>query len=297
MLRSKHLLLLFAGLGLAAGCGEAAPDGEQSGTVLKFSAIPDDNATELQQKFDKVADYLAKELGVEVEYVPTSDYGASVQAFKNGDIHLAWFGGLTGVQARNAVEGARAIAQGKIDPVYKSYFIAHKDSGLEPGDSFPMEIAGKNFTFGSERSTSGRLMPEHFIRQNTQKSPAEFLGSEMQFSGSHDKTALLVQAGTFDAGVLSYKTYDKMVAAGTIDPEVCRIIWTTPSYVDYNWTAHPALDEAFGAGTIERLQEALINMTEPELLDAVMRSEGLIKAQNSDFDPVAKLAADLGFLN
>lgn len=293
MLKPRHLLL--AGLALAAGCGDPAP-GTEVTSVLKFSAIPDDNATELQQKFDKVADYLAAEMGVEVEYVPASDYGASVQAFKNGDIQLAWFGGLTGVQARAAVEGSRAIAQGKVDPVYKSYFIAHVDSGLEPSESFPAELAGKNFTFGSERSTSGRLMPEHFIRQNTGKSPAEFLGSEMNFSGSHDQTALLVQAGTFDAGVLSYKTYDKMVAAGTIDPAVCRIIWTTPPYVDYNWTAHPSLDTEYGAGTIDRLQAALIKMSDPELLDAVMRSEGLITAQNSDFDPVVELATQLGFL-
>ena len=290
MLKARHLFL--AGFALASSCGNS----ESTESVLKFSAIPDDNATELQQKFDKVADYLSEKLGVPVEYVPTADYGASVQAFKNGDIQLAWFGGLTGVQARAAVEGSHAIAQGKVDPVYKSYFIAHKDSGLEPSESFPSALAGKNFTFGSERSTSGRMMPEHFIRQNTGKSPAEFLGREMSFSGSHDTTAKLVQAGTFDAGVLSYKTYDKMVAAGDIDPEVCRIIWTTPTYVDYNWTAHPALDTTFGEGTMDRLQQALIEMSDPELLDAVMRSEGLITAQNSDFDPVAKLATELGFL-
>jgi phosphonate transport system substrate-binding protein len=290
MLKGSHLLL--AGLALVSSCGKS----ETTAPVLKFSAIPDDNSTELEQKFDKVASYLSEQLGVPVEYVPMADYSASVQAFKNGDIQLAWFGGLTGVQARSAVEGSRAIAQGKVDPIYKSFFIAHKDSGLEPGDSFPMGLAGKSFTFGSERSTSGRLMPEHFIRKNTGKSPAEFLGSEMNFSGSHDKTAELVQAGTFDAGVLSYKTYEKMVAAGSIDPAVCRIIWTTPTYVDYNWTAHPDLESKFGAGTIDRLQKALIGMSEPALLDAVMRSEGLIAAQNSDFEPVAELARQLGFL-
>lgn len=286
---------LFLGLALLASCGDA-PTEASGDPVLRFSAIPDDNSTELKLKFDKVAAYLGEQLGVEVEYVPSSDYGASVQAFKNGDIHLAWFGGLTGVQARAAVEGATAIAQGVVDPAYKSYFIANVDSGLTPSDAFPMDLAGKKFTFGSERSTSGRLMPEHFIRENTGKSPEEFLGSAMQFSGSHDKTATLVEAGTFDAGVLSYKTYDKMVANGSIDPAVCQIIWTTPTYPDYNWTAHPALDEVYGAGTIERLKTALLEMNDPELLDAVLRPEGLIPAVNSDFAVVEELAGSLGFL-
>ena len=139
--------------------------GEKEDKVLRFSAIPDQNKTELKEKFDKIADYLEKELGVKVEYVPSSDYKASVEAFSQGDIQLAWFGGLTGVQARDKVEGAHAIAQGAADPEYFSYFIAHKDSGLEKSDEFPSGIAGKSFTFGSESSTSGRLMPEYFHPQ------------------------------------------------------------------------------------------------------------------------------------
>lgn len=296
MFRIPTLLGLGLALALTASCSEASPEAAGDSSVLRFSAIPDESTTELKQKFGRVAEYLSGELGVEVEYVPTANYGASVQAFKNGDIHLAWFGGLTGVQARAAVEGSRAIAQGEVDPAYKSYFIAHKDSGLEPSDDFPMGIAGKKFTFGSDRSTSGRLMPEHFIRQFTGKAPAEFLGGEMQFSGSHDKTAELVQAGTFDAGVLSYKTYDGLVAEGKIDPEVCRIIWSTPPYPDYNWTAHPALDKIFGAGTVDKVQAALVGMTDAELLNAVRRPEGIIPATNDDFASVAELAAGLGFL-
>jgi len=128
--------------------------------VLRFSAIPDQNSTELQEKFQPLASYLSNRLGVPVEYVPSRDYQASVEMFKNEDVHLAWFGGLTGVQARGAVEGARAIAQGAADPQYYSYFIAHKDSGLERSDDFPQVISNLRFTFGSESSTSGRLMPE-----------------------------------------------------------------------------------------------------------------------------------------
>ena len=95
------LLVLIAALLLGA-CGEDA-DG-----ALRFTAIPDQNTTELERKFAPVADYLTGELGVPVEYVASRDYQASVEMFKNGEIQLAWFGGLTGVQARHAVEGARA---------------------------------------------------------------------------------------------------------------------------------------------------------------------------------------------
>src|SRR5215213_4951510 len=71
----------------------------QQERVLRYTAIPDQNSTELQEKFRPLSAYLTKQLGVRVEYVPVRDYQAAVEAFKNGDVLLAWFGGLTGVQA------------------------------------------------------------------------------------------------------------------------------------------------------------------------------------------------------
>jgi len=149
---------------LLAACGDpsagTAERESASQQVLRFTAIPDQNTTELQEKFKPFAEYLTSQLGIRVEYVPARDYQASVEMFINGDVGLAWFGGLTGVQARSKVPGARAIAQGDVDPKYYSYFIAHRDTGLKRSDEFPMGIGKYSFTFGSEQSTSGRLMPE-----------------------------------------------------------------------------------------------------------------------------------------
>lgn len=264
---------------------------------LVFTAIPNENTTELKQKFDPVAAYLSAQLGVPVEYKPAANYEASVEFFKNGDVQLAWFGGLTGVRARDAVAGATAIAQGLVDPNYHSYFVANPSSGLEPSEEFPMGLAGKTFTFGSKGSTSGRLMPEYFIRQHTGKAPEQFLaGDQMNFSGAHDATAKAVEAGTFDAGAVDYKTYDRMVEEGKLDPAKCRIIWQTPDYADYNWTAHPILEEQFGAGFTAKLQRALIQMKDPALLEAVNRPEGLIASSNADFEGLRELAIEVGLV-
>jgi phosphonate transport system substrate-binding protein len=87
-------------------------------------------------------------------------------------------------------------------------------------------------------------------------------------------------------------TYDRMVADGDLDPEVCKVVWVTPTYPDYNWTAHGSLDPAL----VTRLQQALLEMKDASLLKAIDRPNGLIKATNADFDPVHELATQLGFL-
>jgi phosphonate transport system substrate-binding protein len=266
-----------------------------SGQVLKFTAIPDQNTTELKEKFALLANELSAKLATTVEYVPSRDYQASVEMFKNGDVDFAWFGGLTGVQARAAVSGSQAIAQGSADPKYISYFIANANTGLSLSEKFPLEIAQYSFTFGSASSTSGRLMPEYFIRQQTKKSPEEFFQKPVGFSGSHDKTAELVATGQYQVGALNFKVYDDLVKKGKLDANQVKIIWKTPEYADYNWTSHPQVEVKFGKGFTEKLQTALVSIDKPEVLAAILR-EKLIPAKNEDFDGIVKVATDLNML-
>ena len=182
--------------------------------VFILSAIPDEKITDQQAKFDKLAAYLTEKLGVTTEFQFSKDYADAVTKFKNGEAHLVWFGGLSGVQARMAVEGSEAIAQGKADPQYKSYFIANVKTGLQPSEEFPTAIQDKTFTFGSPGSTSGRLMPTYFIMQNTGgKMPDDWFKTKpgFQMSGGHVATANAVADDTYETGALNYKTYDSLV--------------------------------------------------------------------------------------
>ena len=202
--------------------------------------------------------YLGSKLGVSVEYVPVKSYAASVSAFKNGEVQLAWFGGLSGVQARRGVPGSQAIAQGQEDVEFVTYFIAHASTGLrekkactcsgeDAEAAFPAGISGKTFTFGSKGSTSGRLMPEYFIRRHFGKPPAEVF-ERVGFSGDHSKTLALVQSGAYQAGALNYKVWEKEMAAGIVDTSKVRVIWRTPTYPDYNWSIRGDVDSPLRGG-------------------------------------------------
>jgi phosphonate transport system substrate-binding protein len=282
-------ILYLAGLALfAAGLIACEAKNESTAPVFRFSAIPDEKQTEQAARFAPVVAYLKESLGVDVEYVAVNDYAASVQAFKNRDVHGAWFGGLTGVQARQAIAGAYAIAQGDADPEYYSYFIAHKNSGLTAGETFPVAAADKKFTFGSESSTSGRLMPEFFIREQTGKTPRKFF-AEVGFSGNHPATVAAVNSGAFDVGALSYKVYDKAPAdakANTI------VLWKTPVYADYNFTIHGDLDKTFGDGFTAKLTRAWLAMTS-DLTERSFSRGTMIPATNEDFARIKTTAQAL----
>lgn len=267
-----------------------------------FTAIPDEDETRLVERFSKVADYLSETLGVEVRYIPVKSYAAAVSAFRGDQVQLAWFGGLSGVQARRLTPGAEAIAQGAEDAHFKSYFIAHRSSGLFPdskkdskADKLPADIRAKSFTFGSKGSTSGRLMPEYYLQQQFNQNPDQ-LFSRVGYSGNHSRTIVLVQSGAYQLGAVNYAVWERELEAGRIDLNSVQVIWKTPDYPDYHWTVRGDVDKHWGEGFKKRLGAALINMKDAELLAAFPR-KGFIATDNSFYDPIEKVAIDIGLLH
>lgn len=265
-----------------------------SAQTLYFSAIPDEDETALVERFSAVAEYLEEELGVDVEFVPVKSYPAAVTAFRNDQVQLAWFGGLTGVQARLLTPGSRAIAQGIEDQAFVTYFIANTGTGLLESDTFPLDARGLTFTFGAETSTSGRLMPEFYLREMTGEAPDEFF-ARVGFSGDHSQTLRLVASGAYQLGALNYAVYDKAVADGLPEVETAQVIWRTPPYPDYNWTIRGDVDEQFGEGFTDRVQAALLGITDPKLLEAFPR-EGFVPASNGDYVPIEETARALDLI-
>lgn len=285
MIRSARLLC--AVLLLAAGPSHAQE-------TLYFSAIPDEDETRLVERFSAVAEYLSAELGVPVEFLPVKSYPAAVTAFRNDQVQLAWFGGLSGVQARMLVPDSRAIAQGSEDMEFVSYFIAHADTGLTESDEFPTAARGMTFTFGAKTSTSGRLMPDHQIRQATGQAPGDFF-SRVGFSGDHSQTLRLVASGAWQVGALNFAVYEQAVAEGAPEVETARVIWRTPPYPDYNWTIRGDVDRRWGTGFADRVQAALIGMDDPDLLASFPR-KSFVPADNADYAPIEDVARALDLL-
>lgn len=267
----------------------------QTKPTLTFSAIPDQDETKLVQRFTAFAAHLESKLGVPVKYLPVKNYAATVTAFKNNQVQVAWFGGLSGVQARLAVPGSEAFSQGDVDPSFKSYFIANTATGLEPGEKLPDAIKGKTFTFGSRDSTSGRLFPEHFLRQRFTMAPEQVF-SRVGFSGDHSRTIQLVQTGAYEVGAVNYLVWESELKAGKIDPSKVKVIWSTPGYPDYNWTVRGDIDKTFGDGFKEKLKSAILTIDDKTLLGYFDRGK-FIPAKNSDYQPIEDVGKLTGLIN
>ena len=260
-----------------------------------FTAIPDQDETNLISRFSSLATYLSKELGVTVKFVPVKSYAAAVTAFRNNQVQLAWFGGLSGVRARTLVPDSKAIAQGEEDQAFVTYFIAHASTGLKASTEFPLAMKALNFTFGSKGSTSGRLMPEFYIREYFKAAPDDVF-KRVGFSGNHSKTIALVQSGAYQVGAVNFEVWERELKEGKIDTSKVSVIWKTPTYPDYQWTIRGDVDAAYGKGFTDKVTQTLLALKDRSILDQFPRTK-FIPAKNSDYEPIFKTGKAIGLLD
>jgi len=285
-------------LALSACSGE--PDAATAPPRLGISAIPDQDPELLNRLYPALADRIAGATDLKVAYRPVTDYTAVVRAFEVGDIHLAWMGGLTGVQARARVPGATAIAQRDIDADFHSLFIATQASGLQPFDDATglRSLAGHTLTFGSDTSTSGRLMPQYFMEQGG-FDQADLQGSP-GFSGSHDATIEAVASGSFEVGAVNEQVWNATKEAGEVDLGNVVVLWRTPGYADYHWLARPDLDKVYGDGTTTKVTDFLLGLDDADKDDAkildLFGAKSFITTQNSNYDQIEAVAKEQGLL-
>lgn len=299
----RSLLAVLALLLLAAACGSDADDATDAPPAddfegpLVIGAIPDQDPEILARNYDLVADYLTSELGIEVQFQPVTEYDAAVTAFRVGDLDLVWFGALTGVQARLQVEGAEAIAQRDIDEQFTSVFIANVDTGIEPFNDLSglSVVAGRTLTFGSNSSTSGRLMPQSFLSQAGVS--LDDLNGEPGFSGPHDATIELVEAGTFEVGAVSSQVWEARVESGDVDLDKVRLVFETPNYFNYHWVASPELGDDLQARVVEALKSLDPNDADDAVILEFFGAGSFIDTESDNYNDIEAVGRDIGAID
>jgi phosphonate transport system substrate-binding protein len=262
----------------------------QAESVLRVSAIPDESPTELQRKFKPLGEYLEKKLGMKVEFTPVTDYAASVEGLINNKLDMVWFGGFTFIQAKvRSNNQVVPLVQREEDEKFKSVFITTHNDITKLQD-----LKGKTFSFGSESSTSGHLMPRSFLLAASINPETDM--KRIAFSGAHDATVAAVAGGKVDAGALNISVWEKLLAQGKVDTNIVHVFYTTPGYYDYNWTVRADMNPTLR----KKLADAFLaldknNSQDKEILD-LQRTSRFIPTKAENYSAIEAAARSAGLL-
>ena len=294
----RHNLSLIVGtvvlfvvlMGCGGGGSAGGGGGEESADpeVLRVGLIPNQNPESVEANYEPFGEYLSEQLGREVELTVPVSYGAVVEAMVNDELDLAYYGGLTYVQARNrgdVVPLVTEINPETGDTTYRSVIIVPAESEIEEVS----ELEGRDFAFGSVSSTSGSLYPAIMLR-NAGIDYRTDLGN-FNYTNGHDATAQAVANGQVDAGGVEDRILYRLQDEGTIDRDSVRVIDESEPIQGYPWVVRNALTDDLKMD----IAQAFLNIDDPAILD-LLRAEGYERIEAGDYDYVEDQATELDLL-
>jgi phosphonate transport system substrate-binding protein len=255
---------------------------------LRVGVVPNQNPESVEANYEPFGEYLSEQLGREVELTVPTSYNAVVEAMVNDKLDLAYFGGLSYVQARNRASVAPLVTEMNPytgDTTYHSLIITPADSDIQEVS----ELRGRDFAFGSASSTSGSLYPAIML-QDAGIDYRTDLG-EFTYTGGHDATAQAVTNGSVDAGGIEDRILYNLEKDGTIDEASIRTVEESDPIEGYPWVVRDALSDDLK----EQIAQAFLNLDDLQLLD-LLRAEGYERVEPADYDYVEEKATELDLL-
>ena len=270
---------------LTAACAPATSLAKPA--TLRVGLIPNQAPETIKAQYQPFQHYLSQALGMPVELFVATDYAGVVEAMASDRVDLAYFGGLTYVQAERRAEVYPIVTEIDRETAttrYYSAIIVRADSPFHRVE----DLRGKRFAFGDISSTSGSLYPRILLDRagiTNFTDPAQFV-----YTGGHDATAQAIVNGTVDAGGIEKRILRRLIDQGTIPADQTRIVEQT-LVQGYPWVVRAKLDTAL----VERIARSFLDLEDPELLK-LMRAERYARIGRADYDEVRQEAARLGLL-
>ena len=284
----KYLLFIVACTLLYACADEHASDMPASGPI-RVAVLPDQSPEALVARHTPLIDYLEQATSLEFELSIPASYEKLLEQFDDGNIDLAWFGGLTYVRAERH-SNAVPLAFRDVDLLFTSCYLA---SASETRMSIP-EFEGATFSYGPRLSTSGHLMPRYYLADEGIDPESFFVA--VQHSAGHDETANLVASGGVALGVANCFIVQSMLDNGTLGNDDIRVIETTPPYSDYVWAAHASLDDFSRMAILDALLALDATVPEHREILQLQGANAYLPAGSEDFAMIRKAAENANLL-
>lgn len=247
--------------------------------TIKISAIGLQDPATMVKEFTPFCEYLSKEIGKKVEFVPSANYEKVVEGLRDGTIDMAHLGPVTYVQAHDGF-GAESLVKGieKGQTEYSSIIFVREDSPIKS----VKELKGKKVAFGDKDSMSSNCGPKYFMYNNGIK---ESDLSEAKNFTSQDEVVSQVLSKNFDVGTIKDSIFEKNKDKGL------REIGRQDKIPTFPMTVRSGLDSKIK----EDLKNAMLKLTDTQILQGVDKKyTGFTEVKDEDYAWVRDAMQKLG---
>jgi len=243
---------------------------------LKFGIYTSDKASVMYKQFKPIIQYLEKdakkqglELKISIKIYPS--YESALEGIVRGDYDFARFGPASYILAKQKNSDIKLLVkeEQKGKEVFNGIFIVKKDSPIKS----LKDLKNKSFAFGDKHSTIGRYLAQNeLLKANiTSKDLKTF-----DYLNRHDKVALAVAFGNYDAGVVKESSYNKYKSRGLKAISSFQNI-TKP------WLVRSGLDDKI----YNTLKKSLLDLKDGKVLKSIKKT-AFIESRDEDYTIIKK---------
>jgi len=261
---------------------------EEKGLVIGL--LPEMNVFKQRQRFEPLAAYLSKNLGIPVRLTMLSRYGNVIERIKAEKVDGAFLGSFTGALAisqLNVIPLARPINMDGTSTYYGQIF-TKKNSNIKTVS----DMKGKSLALVERATTAGYIFPLAWLKHQGVDDLDSYFSRHF-FVGSHDGAIDAVLNDKADIGAAKNTIYDQMRKSNPrIDAEL-TVLAASPRVPSNGLCVLETLDEHYK----QKLKSLLLNMHQDQEGLGVLKQLGakrFVETGMEDYQPVLDMAAEAG---
>lgn len=265
---------------------------------LRIAYAPSIESGEVVERNKQLDEILSEKLGIPVESSIMTNYVASITGLTSGKIDCVMMSPLGYVLGKDRFD-VEVILKIKRNGVteYNSQIIANVDSGINTLE----DLKGHTFAFVDRVSTSGHMYPREMLLRNGFDVDRDF-SEPPSFIGSHDKVAIDVMHGIFDAGATFQDVRERLVDRFPDMMKKTKVIAIVGPIPNDMFCVSADMGDDFKLKLIKSLKEISqgveIDGEIVKLFYNMDKIDELVDADDSDYDPVRDVIEklDLGLI-
>lgn len=206
---------------------------------LVIGFVPSQDAAGISAKVKPMSEFLAKELGLEVETFVGTNFMATVEGMGSKKVDIGFLNPMAYVLAKSEYDVNVLLKSTRRGAdTYRAQLTVRKDSGIpvcdtkaDPSCKATFEaLKGKTLAFVDAASTSGYLFPASYMMNSGIDIKEGAFFSKVQMAGSHDNAIKAVYDKDADGSWTFEDARDNLVKAGMADAKdvLVQAAFTTP---------------------------------------------------------------------
>jgi phosphonate transport system substrate-binding protein len=257
---------------------------------LTIGLIPEQNIFRQMERYEPLAGYLSKKIGVKIKLKVLTRYGNIIDNFVSEGMDGAFFGSFTYALA-HAKLGVEVLARPENNEgvsTYHGLLLVRKDSLIRTVD----DMRGKRIAFVDKATTAGYLLPLAYFKKHGIQHYRTYL-KEVYFAGTHEDVIDDVLNKKADIGAAKNTVFDRLAKADSRIVSELLILEQSPEVPENGLAVRKDLDGSLK----KKLKEALLHMHEDPDVNKILNQFGarkFIETTDKDYGPVFAYAKEIG---